>query len=93
MHDFAKAQEPADAVSGMNHEVAGLEIGEIRREDAELTLGDAWACDQIGRIEKIFAAYKGDRRIRENRAAADQALDQIRMGDGAGEVGALGKIR
>ncbi len=93
LHDFAEAQETADAVSGVDHEVAGLEVGQICREDAELALGDAGTGDQIGRIEKIFRTDEGDRRIRENRAAADEALDQISVGHGSGEVGALGQIR
>ena len=31
-------------------------------------------------------------RIGEDGAAADQSLDQIRVGDGAGQIGALGEI-
>ena len=60
LHDFAEAQKLPDAVGGVDHEVAGLEIGQVGREAAKLALGDARPRDQIRRIEQIFGADERD---------------------------------
>ena len=74
LHNFAESEESAHAVSGVDHEVAGLEVGQVRRENAELALGDAWTRNQVGRIEQVLRADERDGGFGEDRAPSNQSL-------------------
>ena len=88
LHDLANAEKLSDAVRGVDHEVAGLEIGDVGGKRGQLRFG--WlARDQVRGIEKIFRADDGQFRIGKHRAAPDTAFDQVGARDCAGMISAL----
>ena len=58
--DFAQPEEPADAVLGVDHEVARLQIARSAAKAASCDLPRRGPRDQIGRIEQVFRSDDGE---------------------------------
>ena len=93
LRDLAEAEVLRDAVLGVDHVIAGLQVDEVGGEGRHRRLRGGRARHQFGGLEEIFRAEYYKFRFLEGRAVPDVAFDQIDAGDRAGHVGAFGQIR
>ena len=88
VRDLAKPQEAADAVLGVNHVVACLEVGQVRRERAQRAPGGGPG-DQFGGVEQVLGPEHRDQRIEKHRSAPHLPPDQERADHRPRHVGTL----
>jgi len=91
--DELDAEEFADAVSLVDDEVAGLEIGDIGGEGAHGGDGAALvgAGHEIGGFKEVIATEEGELGVAEDGAAGKASLDEDDVGRGAG-IDAVGEV-
>ena len=92
MRNLTKPEKAADAVRGVNQIIAGLQIGEVGGERGA-AFADARLGDHGRAVEQVLGTDERDLRVGKNNAAADQAADEICVGDRASHIGAFGQIR